>query len=393
MVSDGIGGGIEMIILNKVIEIFTCAELMTKSSSESISSLNSDNDSDIFEVNGILSHIIGNNRKVLFQVRWKGFGEEDDTYEPVENLTGCWKLVESYCDTTDDLKCYGVGKIIVLKKDNSAQSKKKQIKEKKSETEKDAYSVKDKNEEKVEIPTPKLVITATNSPQLLNEKYGKSQKEDIISKRITTSTVDMKNERTSSSHSPERKYDKGNNNNSNQIEIPTPKLVSTTTDTLKSSKKKGKKNKYEDRFNKRIEIPSSIFAHATDDFNQPEEKQKEDFKIYSDEYKQVEVLKPLSEQYDNRTIQTNDNKSKKGKKNNIPIEEENNKEEQYLKAATKKVELLDSFLIQKIDKVKENVVGQHFALCELPDQELNFEIPISYVQFLAPEQLKGKLPN
>ena len=33
---------------------------------------------------------------LLFKIRWKGFSEEYDTWEPEENLAGCKELVEQF---------------------------------------------------------------------------------------------------------------------------------------------------------------------------------------------------------------------------------------------------------------------------------------------------------
>ena len=34
--------------------------------------------------------------KTMYKVRWKGYGPEEDTWEPIENLESCLDIVEEY---------------------------------------------------------------------------------------------------------------------------------------------------------------------------------------------------------------------------------------------------------------------------------------------------------
>ena len=48
-----------------------------------------------FEVEAILGHE-ERNGVILFHIRWRGYGPEDDTLEPIENLDGCELLLSQY---------------------------------------------------------------------------------------------------------------------------------------------------------------------------------------------------------------------------------------------------------------------------------------------------------
>ncbi|KAM7283228.1 chromodomain Y-like protein [Ixodes scapularis] len=52
-----------------------------------------------YEVERILNHRrkrSGRNEKQEYLIRWKGFGPEEDTWEPEKNLTGCEELLREY---------------------------------------------------------------------------------------------------------------------------------------------------------------------------------------------------------------------------------------------------------------------------------------------------------
>ena len=52
-----------------------------------------------FEVEKVLSCMVSSNNQLLYLVRWKGFGSEDDTWEPESNLSDCQEaILEFYAD-------------------------------------------------------------------------------------------------------------------------------------------------------------------------------------------------------------------------------------------------------------------------------------------------------
>ena len=41
-------------------------------------------------------------RKVLYLIRWEGYGPEDDTWEPIESLSGSKELLDDFHSTYPD---------------------------------------------------------------------------------------------------------------------------------------------------------------------------------------------------------------------------------------------------------------------------------------------------
>ena len=54
-----------------------------------------------FEVEKILSERILRNNK-MYLVKWKGFSEDENTWEPIENLQGCERILAKYILSTKD---------------------------------------------------------------------------------------------------------------------------------------------------------------------------------------------------------------------------------------------------------------------------------------------------
>ena len=50
----------------------------------------------IIEVSEIVGKGVGEDDVVLYQVRWKGYGPEDDTWEPVDNLEGAVDVIAKF---------------------------------------------------------------------------------------------------------------------------------------------------------------------------------------------------------------------------------------------------------------------------------------------------------
>jgi len=48
-------------------------------------------------VDSIIGHKFAHG-KDMFKVHWSGYSKADDTWEPVENLSNCYDLVEAFMD-------------------------------------------------------------------------------------------------------------------------------------------------------------------------------------------------------------------------------------------------------------------------------------------------------
>jgi hypothetical protein len=60
-----------------------------------------DNGAD-YEVEAIMDHRFEDGNK-FYQVKWVGYSQEDNTWEPAENLISSWELLQEYEDALDDL--------------------------------------------------------------------------------------------------------------------------------------------------------------------------------------------------------------------------------------------------------------------------------------------------
>eukprot|EP00117_Sycon_ciliatum_P000251 scpid13903/ scgid6390/ len=60
-------------------------------------------ESEVYEVEKIIEHR-KKGRSVKLYVRWKGYGEEENSWEPLKNLSGCHELVEEYARSNSDFK-------------------------------------------------------------------------------------------------------------------------------------------------------------------------------------------------------------------------------------------------------------------------------------------------
>ena len=64
-------------------------------SNSSTAATDGDNNAEL-EVEYIAAKGLAADGSVLYQVRWRGYGEADDTWEPVENLTGAKKAIQLF---------------------------------------------------------------------------------------------------------------------------------------------------------------------------------------------------------------------------------------------------------------------------------------------------------
>ena len=53
--------------------------------------------SEEWEVEAILGHKQNKQKHWRFYIKWKGFPQMDATWEPLENLTHCQHILDSYC--------------------------------------------------------------------------------------------------------------------------------------------------------------------------------------------------------------------------------------------------------------------------------------------------------
>lgn len=56
----------------------------------------------LFQVSKILSRKIQNGRP-LYLIRWQNFGPEEDTWEPLQNLKSCMKMIKTFEENNKDL--------------------------------------------------------------------------------------------------------------------------------------------------------------------------------------------------------------------------------------------------------------------------------------------------
>ena len=72
-------------------------------------------DEEEYVVEKILKHKITKKNKVEFYLKWKGFNEEDNTWEPAENLN-CPELIDIYLKDVSEKERKKYGASLVLPK-------------------------------------------------------------------------------------------------------------------------------------------------------------------------------------------------------------------------------------------------------------------------------------
>ncbi|VFQ77723.1 unnamed protein product, partial [Cuscuta campestris] len=60
-------------------------------------------DNEVYEVEQVLEVCFGDPKKtgksgLHFKIRWKGYGEADDTWEPIEGLSGCEQKMKEFIE-------------------------------------------------------------------------------------------------------------------------------------------------------------------------------------------------------------------------------------------------------------------------------------------------------
>jgi len=66
---------------------------------ESFEAGEEESDGRIFEVGDILKKAFMPDGKIMYKVRWQGFGPEEDSYEPAENLGACKAAIKKFEDS------------------------------------------------------------------------------------------------------------------------------------------------------------------------------------------------------------------------------------------------------------------------------------------------------
>ena len=178
---------------------------------------------EIFEVEAILGHE-ERNGVILFHIRWRGYGPEFDTLEPIENLSGCELLLNDYLSHTN-LRQEGASVVtdefdfsesnsssssdveLVLKKKKQTKKKKEDSRkdkaraaliareEKKKEKKKAVEKTKKTKKEKVE---PKVVVVEKPKKPKVVEKVVEKPKVQEAPKKVVEKPESPKKQRAKS---------------------------------------------------------------------------------------------------------------------------------------------------------------------------------------------------
>ena len=99
------------------------------------------------EVESIVGKGLAADGSILYQVRWRGYGEGDDTWEPLANLTGAKKAIQLFEADAEDLESVEEG---TAEQEPSAKAATNQPKAPKSEQKDKSLHV------RIRMPAPRL---------------------------------------------------------------------------------------------------------------------------------------------------------------------------------------------------------------------------------------------
>ncbi|KAK8835948.1 hypothetical protein M9Y10_040331 [Tritrichomonas musculus] len=366
-----------------------------------------------YEVEDIVGEKVDKTGEILYQVRWKGVGEEYDTFEPFDNLAGCPEILNRYFDR----KKQEEEKQLEKKKSRSTENKKKDTKESKKKH-------KNKTNKQDIIPNASKYFSdeLSDSPppppptdiNLSKEKKKKKEKEIVkpsksITKRKTPQHIKIDDDEedsgniftdfsSNSSQTEETKKDIIIKTPSFTTNIVDNKIKETNSKNKEKSKKKDEKptekvNKKEktDKSTKKIEKNSPKNES-------PKTKKKTDSK--SDKKPSKKSENSTSEKSKSDSKKRSSNKSNKSDKNGLPFDlflsDENDDDE---KKCQKKQNASITYseehhlvlnplpIVALKGKIEEN--GIVLIECQIPDRIETEKIPISLVKILQPKMLKN----
>ncbi|KAK8888656.1 M-phase phosphoprotein 8 [Tritrichomonas musculus] len=351
----------------------------------------------------------------LYRVRWKGFGEENDTFEPIENLGGCSEILFKYFDRKK------LEEEKQSEKKSKSKSKSREKKKKDTKESKERHQSKSNMLDNISKASRYFSDESSNSPppppptdfSISKEKKKKKEKEKVKPSKST----------------PKRKYpqpikiivksddESGNifsdfSSNSSQTEEPkkdiirTPSFITNNADekikevsVIKTEKEKSKKKdeKPTETINKKEKSKKST---KKEEKNSPKiDSPKTKKKVSSKSDKKTSKKSESSEKSKSDSKKRLSNKSSKSEKNSLPFDlfisdgnnEENNSQTKHNISAIYGEEhhlVLNPLPILSLKrKIEEN--GIVFIECQIPDRIETEKIPISLIKILQPKMLES----